>query len=264
MRLVKKTVNFDDTRTYHFYFGNESGEPGSLMTTFPIPRALPGKSAGGMVTATAFLSNRDGLEYWQEILGDSAGEPQERFGEIILPFKDPDELPLEIAFVEDSEDSAINGLHSVSLASWDLDATCRILSDAFRFDECETEGDRLRFEASGDGIGRIVDLVDPRTPGRSGRGTVHHVAFRARDDEHLAELTDRVRSQNIRTTEVKNRTYFKSVYFSEPGGVLFEIATDPPGFTVDEPLEHLGRDLRLPSWLEEKRAYILQHLPDLA
>ena len=112
--------------------------------------------------------------------------------------------------------------------------------------------------------GRIVDLVDPRTPGRSGRGTVHHVAFRARDDEHLAELTDRVRSQNIRTTEVKNRTYFKSVYFSEPGGVLFEIATDPPGFTVDEPLEHLGRDLRLPSWLEEKRAYILQHLPDLA
>src|SRR5690606_10641566 len=139
LRLVKKTVNFDDSGTYHFYFGNETGEPGSLMTTFPIPRALLGKSAGGMVTATAFLSSLDGIDEWREKLGDLADEPQERFGEIILPFKDPDDLPLEIVFAGDAESPSITGLHSVSLASWDLDATCRVLSEVFGFAECETE-----------------------------------------------------------------------------------------------------------------------------
>lgn len=263
LRLVKKTVNFDDLRTYHFYFGNETGAPGSLLTTFPIPRALPGKSAGGMATATAFLSSVAGLDYWQMVLGDAAAEPQERFGEVILPFKDPDDLPLEIACVRDIGTPVITGLHSVSLASWDLDATCRVLSDVFGFEETDTEGDRLRFEASGSDIGRIIDLVDPKMPGRSGRGTVHHVAFRARDDDHQAELVERVRSQGIRTTEVKDRKYFQSVYFNEPGGVLFEIATDLPGFTVDESLENLGQELRLPPWLEEKRSGIIRNLPSL-
>lgn len=263
LRLVKQTVNFDDSGTYHFYFGNETGDPGSLMTTFPIPRALPGNSAGGMTTATTFISGVTSLDYWRNLLRDSAAEPLERFGEVILPFKDPDDLPLEIACTADTEDLAITGLHSVSLASWDLDATCRILEQAFGFEEIGAEGDRLRFAAAGTGIGRVVDLVDPKRPGRSGRGTVHHVAFRARNEEHQAELVDEVRSQGIRTTEVKDRVYFKSVYFSEPGGVLFEIATDTPGFTVDEPLERLGTELRLPPWMQKNRDEIIRHLPIL-
>jgi glyoxalase family protein len=279
LRLVKQTVNFDDPGTYHFYFGDAAGSPGSIITFFPWPRAARGASGGGMTTATAFAAPEGSLEFWTDRLahlGHDPSAPLERFGERFLRVHDPDGLVIEIVERQPGpaarawdrgdvpEEHRLHGIHGVSLASFDLDATCRILEGAFGYSEGDAEGERLRLTPAGDAGTSVVDLVDPTVHGRAGAGTIHHVAFRATDEDHQAALAEAVRQQGVRVTEVRDRQYFRSVYFREPGGVLFEIATDGPGFAVDEEADSLGRALRLPPWLEERRAELVRNLPEIA
>lgn len=279
LRLVKQTVNFDDPGTYHLYFGDGAGTPGSIITFFPWPRAARGASGGGMTTATAFAVPTGSLAFWTDRLahrGHDPSEPFMRFGEQMLRVHDPDGLPVEIVERQRGDQAAawdgsdvpadhrVQTIHSVSLASFDIDSTCRVLEGAFGYQDAGSEGERLRLAPAGAAGASLVDLVDPSATGRSGAGTIHHVAFRAVDDEHQAELAAAVRQQGIRVTEVKDRQYFRSVYFREPGGVLFEIATDGPGFAADEDASQLGHDLRLPPWLEARRVELVRTLPEIA
>jgi len=280
LRLVKKTVNFDDPGTYHFYYGDETGRPGTIVTFFPWAHAAPGRLGTGETQETVFRVPEGAFGDWAHRLTESgvAHEARERFGETILAFQDPDGMRLALAAVPGVEDEpawagggipaghAIRGLHSVMLLVGDVAPTGRILSGVLGFAEAGREGGTVRFKADGAGPGGIVDVRAagglPR--GRMGAGTVHHVAFRALDDTAQAVLVDRLADAfGIRTTEQKDRNYFRSVYFREPGGVLFEIATDGPGFAVDEPAATLGQALKLPPALEEMRGRIETILPAL-
>jgi glyoxalase family protein len=272
LRLVKRTVNFDDPGTYHLYYGDATGRPGTAMTTFPWPNAVPGRAGAGMTSATAFSVPAGSLDVWMGSFADRALDfdaPTERFGEAVLAFADPDGLPLEIIAhdaatdVPPSSAHAIRGFHSVTLALADPTQTARVFTDIFGWETAGEEDGRLRFRAAGGGPASIVDLVQTDERGRSGAGTVHHVAFRARDDDEQRAWRDALRTAGLRPTEVKDRQYFRSIYFREPGGVLFEIATDGPGFTADESVADLGSTLKLPPWLDARRDAIAQRLPPL-
>ncbi len=275
LRLVKRTVNFDDPGTYHLYFGNREGSPGSILTFFPWAGAPRGRAGRGQVTETSFSVPERALSAWQARFrekGVDFDEPTTRFGASVMPFRDPDGMGLALVGMPSSAPDAIAGFHGVSLDSAAPDKTARVLTDVFGYEQVGSENGRTRFRAGkpdtaegtpGPSIGTVVDLVGSDVRAMQGVGTVHHVAFRARNDEEQLEWQDRVRAAGLHVTEVKDRNYFRSIYFREPGGILFEIATDPPGFTADEPMDTLGTDLKLPDWLEPHRTHIEAQLPPL-
>lgn len=281
LRLVKRTVNFDDPTTYHLYYGNETGGPGTILTFFPWRGMPSGRRGHGQVVTTAFSVPEGSLGYWRERLesfGSLAEPPEERFGDTVLAFSDPDGLKLELVAHEEAEampawkaspvpvERAIRGFHSAALCLGSYERTASLLTERFGFEDAGREGNRFRFEApGGPGPGRRVDLVcAPDMPvGRMGIGTVHHIAWRARDEEEQKVWRERILAHGLDVTPVLDRHYFRSIYFREPGGVLFEIATDPPGFAVDEPLARLGGSLTLPPWLEPARQRIEAALPSL-
>ena len=281
LRLVKKTVNFDDPGSYHFYYGDETGSPGSILTFFPWEHAAPGSLGVGETQETAFRIPEASIGYWTHRLVEKGVAHEDlvtRFGEKVLPFKDNDGTRLAFVATPAAENEpgwsageiplehAIRGLHSVILLLKDAAPTGAILSDVLGFVHSEREDAVQRYRAPGSPLGAIVDLrsVGDFPRGRQGAGSVHHVAFRAADDADQASMVRKlVENHGLRTTEQKDRKYFRSVYFREPGHVLFEIATEPPGFAVDEPVESLGTALKLPSFLESRRGQIEAALPGL-
>jgi glyoxalase family protein len=277
LRFVKRTVNFDDPGTYHFYFGDDAGSPGTILTFFPWPHARRGQAGAGEVSHTAFNVHTGSLDYWEQRLRDNsvpAERTGKRFNEDVLTFADPDAMKLEIVAHADAPQflvdqltapryadvptqHALRGFFGVTLLETNLAATEKSL-EVLGFKKIAEEGSRVRFASpAGSALGNHIDVVvDPKASyGNPGAGSVHHIAFRAQDDP--AQLAWReVIAKHLSVTPVLDRTYFHSIYFREPGGVLFELATDNPGFGIDETPETLGEALRIPSWLEPQRALI--------
>jgi glyoxalase family protein len=281
LRLVKKTVNFDDPGTYHLYYGDQAGQPGTILTFFPWEHAAPGRLGVGEMQETVFRVPEASLGYWTHRLVEK-GVPhealQKRFGESVLAFKDPDGMRLALVAMPGIEqepawthgeipaEHAIRGFHSASLLVAEAAPTGAILSDIFGFTEIGREGTLVRYKAGDTTLGGIIDLREAGgfLRGRTGAGTVHHIAFRAASDAVQADMAARLaQNHGIHTTEQKNRDYFRAVYFREPGGLLFEIATDDPGFAVDEPATSLGQSLKLPRFLETRRPQIESGLPQI-
>ncbi len=281
LRLVKTTVNFDDPGTYHLYYGDGEGRPGTLLTFFPIDYAAAGRIGVGETSEIAFRVPKASLGYWTSRLAEHGltYEPLVKvFGESVLRFKDPDGMPLALVGIEgDAEDAtwlargipaehAIRGFHGVTLLLREIAPTAAVLTGALGFSEAGREGTSARY-TSGAAVGSFVTLrgVGDFLRGRQGAGSVHHIAFRATDDAAQAAITSVLtREHGLSVTEQRDRCYFRSVYFREPGGVLFEIATDGPGFAIDEPVEHLGEALKLPDFLEPHRVRIEGALPKVA
>ncbi|MCX5576743.1 ring-cleaving dioxygenase [Kaistia terrae] len=282
LRLVKKTVNFDDPRTYHLYYGDEAGRPGTILTFFPWENAPAGQVGRGETFETAFRVPASAIGFWTQRLlekGVAHETPTRRFGEPVLVFRDPDGVRLALIGVAGAEaelaqgagdipaEAAIRGFHSVTLLVDDARPTGAILGDVFGFADAGGEDATTRYRVEGAAEGGIVDLrvVSGFPRGNLGVGTVHHVAFRAADDAEQAVMVRKlIENHGLRPTSQKNRDYFRSVYFREPNGVLFEIATDVPGFAVDEPATSLGQQLKLPAFLEPRRAELEGILPELA
>jgi catechol 2,3-dioxygenase-like lactoylglutathione lyase family enzyme len=281
LRLVKRTVNFDDPKTYHLYYGDESGRPGSIMTFFPWGAAgRRGRQGTGQTAVTSFAVRPQAIGFWVERLvkrGVAFEGPTRRGEELVLAFRDHDGLLLEIvghpgAEARDAwvgagiaEEHALRGFHAVTLWEERGDATERVLVDTLGFRPLsEGEGTR-RFAAGDGGPGTLVDVrsVGGFLRGLDGVGAVHHVAWRVADDDAELAVRRRVIAAELAPTPVIDRQYFHSVYFREPGGVLFELATDAPGFAVDEPLAELGTSLRLPERYEPMRHQLEQHLTPL-
>jgi glyoxalase family protein len=282
LRLVKRTVNFDAPDTYHFYFGDAAGSPGSLLTFFPFSDAAPGRVGTGMAEATAFAIPEAAFDPWMIRLAEDGRDfegPAIRFGAQMLGLRDPDGLRIELiaqAGLDDAapilawpgsplpDDQAIRHLHSVTLCVEAPERTARLLVDTFGYDFVGEEDGRQRFRQGTNPAGVIDVLCQPdRMRGRMGAGSVHHVAFRAPDEAAQLDWREAILALGFDVTPVLDRQYFRSIYFREPGGVLFEIATDPPGFAIDEAPEALGTALRLPPWLEPRRAQIERRLPPL-
>jgi glyoxalase family protein len=282
LRMVKKTVNFDDPSTYHFYYGDETGQPGTILTFFPWEHVAAGRVGIGETEETVFRVPEGSIGYWTHRFIDKGvafDAPIKRFGESVLSFRDPDGMRLALAGVpgianeaawRDSDipaEHAIRGFHSVNLLLADAASTGAILTDVLGFTEIGRDGSLIRFKAGDTAIGGIVDIhaAGNFLPGRMGGGSVHHIAFRAADDAAQAAMVRRLaENHGIRTTEQKDRNYFRSVYFREPGHVLFEIATDTPGFAADEKVAALGQTLKLPPFLEVRRKEIESVLPAVA
>jgi glyoxalase family protein len=280
LRLVKKTVNFDNHSVYHFYYGNEAGQPGTIMTTFPYKGhgVRIGTKGTGQVTTTAFAVPKTAQEYWLVRLAEASvavDQQPHRFGEWVLAFDDPSGLRIELIGTEDAREPwgggevpaevAIRGLHSATATLAEGDATQQLLTGVLGFHQVGKEGKRQRFATGAGGSGAQLDLlIDPSQPrGQNGLGTVHHVALAIANDEEQLALRAELLWRGYRVTEVRDRNYFHSIYFREPGGVLFEVATLPPGFAVDEPPAQLGQALKLPDWEEPHRAEIERQLPDI-
>ena len=279
LRLVKKTVNFDDPETYHLYFGDEVGHPGTIMTFFPWPGAMRGRHGVGQLTVTSFAVAPQALGYWSERLRSHGvtPEPSEVLGEEVLAFEDPDGLELEIVGVSNAAkragwaggpvpaEHAIRGFAQVTLAEEGYEATARLLTEIMGFRLAAESGNRFRYAIGEGAEGTRVDVVcmPDGPPGRIAVGTIHHVAYRVAGDAEQEEWRERLAARGVNVTPVLDRQYFRSIYYREPGGVLFEIATDPPGFTVDEPIADLGTRLQLPPRLERARARIEAALPPL-
>lgn len=280
LRLVKRTVNFDDPGTYHFYYGDEVGRPGTLLTIFPWEHAAAGRAGVGQTQQTAFAVPARSIGFWTHRLIEQGVAHEalvKRFGESVLAFTDPDGTSLALVGVATAENEAawsggavpaehaIRALHGVTLLLEEAGRTGEILADTLGFEEAGREGSTIRYRA-GEAIAGVVDLREARgfLRGYMGRGSVHHVAFRAADDAEQAALSAKLgQTHGLRPTERIDRSYFRSIYFREPGGVLFEIATDQPGFAVDEPVETLGQALKLPRALEPQRKEIEAALPPL-
>ena len=274
-RLVKKTVNFDAPDTYHLYYGDAAGNPGTILTFFPVVDAGPGQVGPGMAQAYAYAVPAGGLDRWARHAADrgvATEGPAERFGDRVLTLRDPDGAPVELveaAAATDGEDAALAGFHSVTLWQDDIAPTHQLLTGLFGYEEAGHETangtERLRLRAPGGATGAIVDLVrsDARATGRPGTGTIHHVAFRAETDALQEEWREALAADGHRVTPVIDRQYFNAIYFREPGGVLFEIATDPPGFAADEDPAHLGEALKLPAQHEHLRARLEASLPPI-
>jgi glyoxalase family protein len=280
LRLVKRTVNFDAPEVYHLYYGDEAGNPGTLITFFPWVGTPQGRRGTGQATVTSFSVPERSLGWWKqrlERLGVEVAETTTRFEEDALSFPDPDGLLIELIAHADARRDApwpsgpvpaehqIRGLYGVTLCEEGYEATAGMLVDQLGFRLVDEATDRFRFDTGAGGPGARVDLVcQPEAPrGLVAAGTVHHVAWRAPDRDTEAGWRGQLVGSGIDVTPIIDRQYFESIYFREPGGVLLEIATDPPGFTKDEPLLELGRALKLPPWLEPRRDEIARNLPDL-
>jgi glyoxalase family protein len=278
LRLVKLTVNFDDPGSYHLYFGDEAGRPGSILTFFPWPHGQRGRQGTGQVGTVSLAIPPASLGWWIERLlqhGIKYDGPARRFDEQVLAFADPDGLLLELVATPRVADvapwadgpvpaeHAVRGLHGATVWEDGDRGTADFLTRLMGFRQVGEEGNRLRFESAAAGAGSVVDLrrVPGFWAGAGGVGTVHHVAFRAASGEAQLEHRSRLEAEGVEITPVVDRQYFRSVYFREPGGVLFEIATDPPGFTLDEPAAELGTSLKLPPMYEPMRDRIERTLP---
>ncbi len=263
-RLIKQTVNFDAPEMYHLYYGAADARPGSVMTFFNREEGAQGQAGEGAALAFAYAAPPDTLADWQAALG---GTISTRFGAQVLSLRDPHGQAFEI--VADPSDGAWGEFHSVTLWLADPGPTAAILTDIFGYSyQGEERGDgglRQRYALPGDAPGRVIDLWQSELPvkARPGAGTIHHIAFRAGDEGHQAALREALIARGQEVTEVKDRQYFKAIYFREPGGVLFEIATDGPGFATDEPLAALGQSLQLPPQHEPRRAELKKALPPL-
>jgi len=278
LRLVKKTVNFDDPETYHLYYGDGAGSPGTIMTFFPWAHAPGGRIGAGQLVVTSFSIPATSLGFWTERLiekGVRFEKPRDRFGDTVLSFEDPDRLRIELVATEDTrpgwsggpaqDEHSVRGFHHVALAVETTDQTASLMTDTLGFRQVdETEG-RIRLSAGEGTPGDLVDVVNAAgfPHGSMGVGTVHHVAFRVPDEETQLAVRAEISALGYSVTPVLDRNYFRSIYFREPGGVLFEIATDPPGFAVDEAEEELGTHLKLPPWLETRRDKLEEVLPPL-
>lgn len=285
LRLVKRSINQDDPGTYHFFFADAEGTPGTSMTFFPWENLSRGKVGSGQVSRTAFRAPAGSLDYWESRFDQydvDYDDRVERFGETVLPFRDPDGLPVELVEVEIPEDdptvpwtefvpeeSALRGFHSVTLWLADPDRTADLLR-TMGFEAVgtaqspgDTPGDeRTRFEAGGS-VGAYVDILPTIESGRQGHGTVHHVAFQTPADEDQQAMRSAVNSRGLRPTAQIDRHWFRSVYFREFNGVLFELATNGPGYASDEPLSELGERLVLPGEFEDRREEIEAGLTDV-
>lgn len=277
-RLVKQTVNFDDPFTYHLYYGDRTGTPGHILTFFPYLHMKKGRRGTGETASTAYSIKHDSLEYWMERL-EYFNVPglitQERFGDTVLAFHDPHGMNLELITMHETPDvnpwedgpietqDILAGFHSVTLWVSEPDRTARLLQDYLGYRFYGQDGQRYRFQADLDSPGHTLDLLHrPGYPGALfGAGSVHHIAFRADDENQQLAYQEALRSAGFRVTPVQDRQYFRSIYFREPNGVLFEIATDAPGFLYDETDAELGSSLKLPPWLEDRRGEIISGLP---
>jgi len=280
LRLVKKTVNFDDPGTYHFYYGDEQGAPGTILTFFPWPMARLGSRGAGQATVTSFSVPQGSLGWWAKHLeryGVPVEKPHERFDEGVISMLDPDGMVLEIVERADDQrapweggpvpaEHAIRGFDGVTLAEWNPEVTSRLLTETMGFRPAGEHRDRFRFEVGAGGPGNRVDVVaQPDAPrGHVSAGSVHHVAWRTPDDAQQSAWREDLVGRGLHVSPILDRQYFHSIYFREPGGVLFEIATDAPGFTADESVRDLGSGLKLPPWLETERPKIESILPRAA
>ncbi len=280
LRLVKKTVNFDDPHTYHFYYGNGTGEPGTILTFFPWEGIRRGRVGTGQVTTASFSIPEGSVTFWLERFREydvTYNNPSSRFDEESLVFLDPDGLKLELVchgfqdnrspWTTDGipEEHALRGFYSAALTLERYEATADLLTDLLGFERTQEHTNRFRFVNGHSPSANIIDLVclPPGQAGTVAGGSVHHIAFRTANDAEQLELREKLIGCGYDVTPQLDRNYFKSVYFREPGGVLFEIATDTPGFTVDEDEENLGRKLMLPDWLEPQRSNIEPALPEI-
>lgn len=280
LRLVKLTVNFDDPGTYHLYFGDELGQPGTILTFFPWPGARRGQRGTGQADTVSFSVPEASLGYWTERLkahSVSFDAPRARFDEEVLAFRDPDGLPLELVAHEGipngtpGEDGPVPGEYAlrrffgVTLSEASAGLTAPFLTETLGFRPVIESDARARYAVGADGPGSYVDVLSlpSELHGRVAVGTVHHVAWRTPTNQEQVAWRQRLAGHGLDVTQVIDRKYFRSIYFREPGGVLFEIATDPPGFTVDEDPEQLGAHLLLPPWLESERLRIEGALPPL-
>ncbi|MCD9856645.1 ring-cleaving dioxygenase [Epilithonimonas sp. JDS] len=280
LRLVKKTVNFDDPGTYHFYFGNKTGTPGTILTFFPWEGIGQGTNGTGLATHIGYSVPRGSLGFWKNRLQqfNVNAEEGEIFGEKLISFKDPDGLQLQ--FIESStpddrkiwttddikDENGLKGFHNVTLSLKKADPTIKVLTDILGYDLQKQEGERFRFATGAIETANLIDIIEnDKIPfGRNAAGTNHHIAFRVSNDDILMEYREKVMSAGLSITPKIDRDYFYSLYFREPGGVLFEIATDNPGFTVDEPLSELGQNLKLPKQYEAMRSQVEEALPKLS
>lgn len=277
-RLVKTTVNFDDPQTYHLYYADDIGTPGTVITFFPWPKARRGRVGTGEASAVAYSIPRSAHDYWKDRLaqhGIRTAAVSTRFGETVLSFMDPSGMAVELIGIDSPPavahwesgpvplEMALRGFHSTTLHVAAEAPTRRLLIDLFSFEEIGRVGDRIRFAAPSNAIGRFIDLlVLPSVPrGSLGIGSIHHIAFRVPDNPVQLAWQEYLTEAGQRVTEVKDRQYFHSIYFREPGGILCELATDGPGFLVDESRDNLGESLRLPPWFEARRAEIEETLP---
>jgi glyoxalase family protein len=280
LRMVKKTVNFDDPGTYHFYYGNEVGTPGTILTFFPWEGVQAGNAGTGMATEIGYSVPQGSLDFWKERFTQfnvKQGNTGERFGELYLPFSDPDGLNLSLIVPKagDSrtawttgdvtEQTATKGFHSITLTLKSIKGTVAVLTEIFGYKLLEQDGNRYRFVTDAIDNAAVVDIIEApeEKVGQSGGGTNHHVAFRVADESVLMQFREKIVSRGFNITPKIDRNYFYSLYFREPGGVLFEIATDNPGFATDETVEELGSHLKLPAQYETMRKQIEKVLPVL-
>ena len=285
LRLVKRTVNFDDPGTWHLYYGDGVGSPGSIMTFFPWASLPPfararGRPGAGQVVTTIFAVPGSSLDFWVDRLAGAAVSfdvVDDAFGERRLALRDPDDIAVELVETAESGSShwwsdgpiprehAIRRIRGVGVLVNDAAPTARLLTDRLGFRALDADGRRRRFAVGDASAPGLLELIEDAAapPGRMGIGAVHHVAWRVADRAAEDAWQARLRSGGVEVTPVMDRQYFESVYFNEPGGVLFELATDPPGFARDEPVERLGEELRLPPWLEERRGAIEARLPGI-
>lgn len=280
LRLVKLTVNFDDPGTYHLYYGDETGRPGSILTFFPWPGGRPGRVGARQIATIALAIPAPSLGFWIERLLSHAIKyqgPVPRFEEQVLSFSDSDGLLLELVATPEAEavapwpdgpvapEHAIRGIHGATIWEDGDNGTVNLLTGTLGFQKVAEEAGFLRLAAAGTGLGKVVNLrrATGFWGGAGGVGTVHHMAFRAATDQQQLEQRAEIEASGLGITPVIDRQYFHSVYFREPGGVLFEIATDGPGFAIDEPVAELGSQLKLPPVYEPNRAQIERVLPPL-
>jgi len=280
LRLVKKTVNFDDPGTYHFYYGNETGSPGTILTFFPWQGVQQGRTGTGMATNIGYSVPAGSIDFWKNRFAEFNIEHSrlnEFFGEEVLAFEDPDGLKLQLV-VPSKEDTraawetsdiksnvAIKGFQGVTLTLRNVGPTAEILTDIFGYKLLKQEGNRYRFVTDAIDTAAVVDIIESPTekPGYNAGGTNHHVAFRVKNEEVEMQFREKILSKGFNITPKIDRNYFYSLYFREPGGVLFEIATDNPGFATDESVPELGTHLMLPAQYEPQRPKIEQVLPKL-
>lgn len=279
LRMVKKTVNQDAVEVYHLYYGNEKGSPGTVMTFFPYPGIPKGKKGKGQLTVTSFSVPANSLDYWIARLNKfhiKHSEPEQRFGdELFIYFEDNDGLGLEFVFNDKDKrlgftygniplEHAIKGFYGITLCEEGYERTAGLLTAQMDHALIAEKGNRFRYSASGNPGDFIDVLCSPESAqGQAGAGTIHHVAFATESEASQIQAREKLLKVGFNVTPVIDREYFHSIYFREPGGVLFEIATIQPGFTVDESLEHLGESLKLPPWEEHHREMIEALLPPI-
>jgi glyoxalase family protein len=284
-RLVKKTVNFDAPDTYHFYFADQTGTPGTVLTFFAWQNVKRGIRGNGETAAVAYTIPSGSIGFWQDYLtgkGISVQPVEQRFGMDVLPFDDPDGMRIELitagapSGVDHWEmgpiprEHALRGFHSVTLWLEEIDLTADLLLNPMGYSFVAQEGNRHRFIGGVNALASTLDILHrPTKPedileaAQFGGGSIHHIAFRVPTDELQLEYQSALRAAGYGVTPVRDRTYFHSIYYREPGGVLFEIATEGPGFALDEPEETLGEALKLPPWFESQRSAIESELPPI-